>query len=219
MPGGFSNKPKILRGAFVEYGLSVPPLTVVFQFNPEKLTRNRSVDFGKEALRRFHQKAEYANLIKLQREQITDVKEEVINLEIRLDATDRMDDGDAIAGQYGIAPQLSTLEQMAYPKNESILGSIALGKMKGYSFTERANPPIIIFIWGKQRLLPVNITSLNITEQEFNTELNPVRATVSVSLTVIEGLSGIYRNTMLTKEVMAGLNTSAIDPTKVIIPS
>lgn len=34
MSGGFKNKPKILSGAFVEYGLSIPPLIVVFQFNP-----------------------------------------------------------------------------------------------------------------------------------------------------------------------------------------
>ena len=38
MPGGFKNKPKILRGAFVEFGLSIPPLFVVFQFNPVHLT-------------------------------------------------------------------------------------------------------------------------------------------------------------------------------------
>ena len=34
MADGFPNKPKILRGAFVEFGLSLPPLFVVFQFNP-----------------------------------------------------------------------------------------------------------------------------------------------------------------------------------------
>src|SRR5690606_22674403 len=39
MPSGFQNQPKILRGAFVEYGLSIPPLFVVFQFNPVQLSR------------------------------------------------------------------------------------------------------------------------------------------------------------------------------------
>jgi hypothetical protein len=43
---GFSNKPKKLRGAFVEYGLSIPPLFVVFQFNPEQLTRSRSINIA-----------------------------------------------------------------------------------------------------------------------------------------------------------------------------
>jgi hypothetical protein len=46
MPSGFPNKPKILRGAFVEYGLSLPPLVVVFQFNPLQLTRNRSLTYS-----------------------------------------------------------------------------------------------------------------------------------------------------------------------------
>ena len=43
---GFTNKPKILRGAFVEYGLSIPPLFVVFQFNPVQLTRNRGLTYA-----------------------------------------------------------------------------------------------------------------------------------------------------------------------------
>ncbi len=30
-----TTSPKILRGAFIEYGISLPPLFVVFQFNPE----------------------------------------------------------------------------------------------------------------------------------------------------------------------------------------
>jgi len=46
MSDGFPNKPKILRGAFVEFGLSLPPLVVVFQFNPLQLTRNRSLTFA-----------------------------------------------------------------------------------------------------------------------------------------------------------------------------
>ena len=45
MPGGFRNQPKISRGAFVEYGLSIPPLAVVFQFNPLQLSRSRSQSF------------------------------------------------------------------------------------------------------------------------------------------------------------------------------
>ena len=32
MADGFGNRPRILRGAFVEYGLAVPPSMVVFQF-------------------------------------------------------------------------------------------------------------------------------------------------------------------------------------------
>ena len=33
---------EILRGAFVEFGLSLPPLIVVFQFNPLTISRSRT---------------------------------------------------------------------------------------------------------------------------------------------------------------------------------
>lgn len=230
MSGGFSNKPKILRGAFVEYGLSIPPLFVVFQFNPVQLTRNRSLSFavpggaqGGQAmsLRKFHQDSD--SLTDLRDAQVVTVQEEVIGFEIRLDATDKLNDGDAITGQFGITPQLSTLELMGHPKDESLIGK-ALSSLLGsssnaFSFTKSANPPMILFIWGRKRVVPVNINSLNITELEFSTDLNPVRATVSVNLTVIEGPNLPYTYTKAMKEAMSVLNSANIGSiTDVIIP-
>ncbi|MCP4545435.1 MAG: hypothetical protein GY835_03075, partial [bacterium] len=189
--GSFSNQPKILRGAFVEYGLSIPPLFVVFQFNPVRLTRRRSQSFsvpgsvqraerelaqreGREAswlsLRDYHQR--YEDLADLRDAQQVAVQEEAINFEIRLDATDKLDEGDAITGQFGIAPQLATLELMVHPKEESLLGAALgslLGASDGFSFSRAENPPMILFIWGLKRVLPVNINSINITETEFST--------------------------------------------------
>src|SRR5262245_33919203 len=137
MPDGFPNKPKILRGAFVEFGLSLPPLVVVFQFNPLQLTRNRSLTFAvpnppppagtaqtpsatqTRTLRQFH--GQFSDLLDLQKKQLVTVQEQAINFDIRLDATDKLNDGDTITEQFGIAPQISTLEQMVYPKDESLL--------------------------------------------------------------------------------------------------
>ena len=74
MSDGFPNKPKILRGAFVEFGLSLPPLIVVFQFNPLQLTRNRALTFAANgtstggSIRDFHGK--YKDLLDLRREQL-----------------------------------------------------------------------------------------------------------------------------------------------------
>lgn len=244
MSGGFSNKPKILRGAFVEYGLSLPPLCVVFQFNPIQLTRNRSLTYTmpgetqKEnktdaktveqsnvstSLRKSHQKEEYVDLNKLQDAQIVTVQEETIGLEIRLDATDMLNEGDIITEQFGISPQLATLELMVYPKKESLLGK-ALSSLPGassraFSFTKLKNPPLILFIWGRKRVLPVNISSMNITETEFSTDLNPIRATVAVNLTVIEGLNPAFMYTKSRKEAMSVLNLANIASiADVIIP-
>ena len=214
---GFLNKPKILRGAFVEYGLSIPPLFVVFQFNPVQLTRNRALsyaapDSAQDSLRDFHKQHELDDIQALQ---VVDVGEETIGFEIRLDATDKLNEGDAITGQFGIAPQLSTLELMVLPKEESLLGK-ALG---GFSFTRQPSPPLMLFVWGRSRVLPVNISSLNITEILYSPDLTPTRATVNVNLTVIEGKSPPYRYTKAMKEAMSVLNLANItDIANVVIP-
>ena len=151
------------------------------------------------------------------------VQEESIGFEIRLDATDKLNDGDAITSQFGIAPQLATLELMVHPKDESLLGK-ALSSLLGsssnaFSFTKGPNPPMILFIWGRKRVLPVNINSLNITETEFSTDLNPIRATAAVNLTVIEGPNLPYTYTKAMKEVMSVLNLANIGSiTDVVIP-
>jgi len=235
MTGGFRNKPKILRGAFVEYGLSLPPLIVPFQFNPVDLKRNRNLTFsgtnaptppagsGKAgetttvasaSLRQFHHQHKFSDLLELQRNQKVTVQEESIQFEMRLDATEKLEEGDPLATEFGIMPQLSSLELMLYPKKESLLGS-----HHGFRFTRGENPPMILFIWGRKRVLPVNINSMNITETEFSTDLNPIRATLSVSLTVIEGPNPVFSYTKAMKEAMSGLNLSNIaNITDVVIP-
>lgn len=223
---GFSNKPKILRGAFVEYGLSIPPLFVVFQFNPDKLTRNRTLTFkppnevGTSKLRGFHQ--EQLDLLTIRDRQQVELEEETISFEIRLDATDKLDEGDALVEQFGIAPQLAALEMMVHPKGENILEIVLgplLSSLSGFSFTSKENPPMVLFIWGRKRVLPVNINSMNVTETEFSTDLNPLRATVSVSLKVIEGPNPPYIYSKAMKEVMTVLNLANItDIANVMIP-
>lgn len=241
MPSGFPNTPKILRGAFVEYGLSLPPLAVVFQFNPVQLSRSRRQNFSfpsswqhaeykaaenenREArwltLREYHQ--QFKDLKKLRDAQQVTIEAESISFEIRLDATDKLDEGDFITEQFGVAPQLATLELMMYPKKESLLGQLVQfgsNKDKGHSFTDKENPPMILFIWGRKRVLPVNINSMNVTETEFSTDLNPIRATVSVDLTVIEGPNMPYHYSKAMKEAMSVLNLANItEIAHVVIP-
>lgn len=247
MSGGFSNRPKILRGAFVEFGLSIPPLIVPFQFNPVQLTRNRSLTFSvpnapataavegeteearrrrlaarQSSLRDFHQREEFSDLLELQEQQQVRVQEESISFEIRLDATDKLDEGDVLTEQFGIMPQLCTLELMVYPKGESLLGAALgslLGSSGGFSFTRGENPPMILFIWGRKRVLPVNVNSMNITETEFSTDLNPIRATVAMNLTVIEGPNPVFKYSKAMKEAMSVLNLANLtDIADVVIP-
>jgi hypothetical protein len=236
MSVGFTNQPKILHGAFVEYGQSLPRLSVEFQFNPEKISRKRSLSFsgtgshqGPEgesgtdqamkaatSIRDFH--GEYEDLIELRDAQQVSVQPETISFEIRLDATDKLNEGDPITEQLGISPQLATLELMTHPKQESRLAAF-LGKTPGFSYSVKDNPPMILFIWGRKRALPVNINSFDITETEFNANLDPIRATVSVSLTVIEGPNQTYLCAKAMREQSAVVNLrSTVNIAHMVIP-
>ena len=243
---GFPNKPKILRGAFIEAGLSIPPLFVVFQFNPEQVTRSHSLSFnprnrtqecppcpgenrprpysgGRDSLRKIHHDAESLDAIREQQQ--VDFQEESISFDIRLDATDKLNKRDPITGLFGLSPQISTLESMVSPKSDTPFGAISsllgLGSESGLRYTgENEKPPMILFIWGLKRVLPVNINSMSITESEFSTDLNTTRATVSVSLTAIEGNNLPYAYTRAAREVMTTLNLANIaDLTNIAIPA
>jgi hypothetical protein len=45
--------------------------------------------------------------------------------------------------------------------------------------------PLTLFVWSKQRIIPVRITDLSITEEAFDIGLNPLRAKVSLSMKVL----------------------------------
>jgi hypothetical protein len=229
MANPITDFPKGTRGAFVEHTQNKPRLVLPFQFNPVQLQRSRSLsysvagqpkndfsgdateksrqrakDLGQSALQELHQNQ--GNLDLLRKAQLVQVQEESISLEIRLDATDRLSVGDHDAEQFGVAPQLAILEQMIYPEDQTMLGKqraqLAQQSDK-YSYTKSPNPPVILFVWGKRPAVPVNINSMNITESEFNIDLYPIRVTVAVQLTVIEGANTLFKDAMKWRESLA----------------
>jgi contractile injection system tube protein len=226
MPSGFSNQAKILRGAFVEFGVSQPPLIVAFQFNPVTITRTRSARVnqadtpGKNRASNedFIKQVSADKLFKdLRNGQNIIVAPQTLGFDIRLDATDKLNDGDPMAQQFGIAPQLSTLELMMLPKNQSLLG----GSARSFSFADEAkNPPVTLFIWGRKKVMPVNIKNMTIKEEEFSIDLHPIRATVTVSLEVIEGPNAPFLYTKAMTEAMSLLNpANVVDLANAIVPA
>src|SRR4249920_1115653 len=113
--GDFALRPdKLLKGAFVEYGLSLPPIAFAFQFNPETLSRGRTASYtpagadgSAGAGCREGSEAQQRSCLA----QVT-VSEETIGLTLQLDATDDLDDGQTLPREFGIGPQLSALELM-----------------------------------------------------------------------------------------------------------
>jgi hypothetical protein len=78
---------------------------------------------------------------------------------------------------------------------------------------------MVLFVWGRKKVLPVNLTSMKIKEEEFSTDLNPIRATIGVSLTVIEGPNDPYLYSKGMKEAMSALNLANLtEVANVIVP-
>lgn len=234
----FSNQPKILRGAFVEFGISVPPLIVVFQFNPVTITRTRRASVRAPSTPEALEPARNVSLLGQLSSggagslvqfrpagQTIRVEPEQLSFDVRLDATDKLNDGDTITEQFGVAPQLATLESMMLPKTQSVLGaavsSLLGGAQDNFAFFDDAlDPPVILFVWGRKKILPVNITSMQIREEEFSTDLNPTRVIVGVSLEVIEGPNAPYLYSKTMQEVMALLNLANIgDLANTMVPA
>lgn len=206
----------LLRGAFVEYGLSLPPLAFAFQFNPESLSRNRTATFqaaGADGDAMDGVCSESSEEEQRSRLAEVSVTSESIGLTLQLDATDDLNDGDGLTQQFGIGPQLSVLELMIYPKTDQLFG-LPLGNLLGgsdqFGAAQAKFLPILLFIWGRKRVLPVIMKSLQITEQEFFPDLNPKRAQVAVQLQVLEGFNPPYLYTHAWRMALATMNLANV---------
>jgi hypothetical protein len=45
--------------------------------------------------------------------------------------------------------------------------------------------PLTLFVWSKERIIPVKITEFSITEEMFDSSLNPIQAKVSLGMRVL----------------------------------
>ena len=178
----------LLRGALIEYGTSLIgpiPNVVIFQFNPESLSRSLQIPPRPTGatLRETTQAGEKTF--------------EKITFKAHFSAVNMLDEGKVLATLFGIGPQLAALEKMVLPsaKIAGLIGAAidaigdALGgggaKDKPAQPIPREKYPRILFIWGLTRVLPVTIDSMSISELEYDPLLNPTRAEVDITLSVI----------------------------------
>jgi hypothetical protein len=212
-----ANQPRLLKGALVDAEqLAVPPLIVPFQFNPETLSRRRSVYLPAPSSRRGREDSLPADLSL--EVQDTVVEPETISMDIRLDATDALERDDPVAVEFGVLPALSALELMITPRSETPLGGL-LGAGVDFGFGDRQVTPVVIFVWGRQRLFPVRMTQMDIEEVEYNANLSPTRVTVGLSMQVLGGGNPFQRYTLAQRSLLATLNArSAADLARSIVP-
>jgi len=187
------NTIRFLKGAFVEAppGKSGALQPIYFQFNPETVERTKSGTWTSAQSQR--QKADDASINNsFQKFKGKNVKAgyvpspEKISLTLRLDSREKsfLDPSGAQAYEsQGILPDLSALESLM--KKVDINDSVA-GSNNSPTLVRTKQIPLVLFLWGGFRVIPVTILSMTITEQQFDHLLNPIRAEIRVSLQVLE---------------------------------
>jgi hypothetical protein len=198
----FPNSPRLLKGALIGVDLFNPLASVVvFQYNPDTMTRRlepRAVGGEGEQGEAFR---------------LAGPPKETITLSVEIDATDQLEAANPLAVATGVSPTLSALEMMLYPKSALVIANSILAAI-GTVEVLPADGPMILFVWGPTRVLPVRVTSLTITEEAYDTLLNPIRAKAEVSLSVLSYSdlkitspgNALFLVHQTTKEVMATTN-------------
>ena len=73
---------------------------------------------------------------------------------------------------------------LIYPKSKWVIDTTNRLQQGEMEILPPKAPPTFL-VWGKWRVLPVSLTSFSITEQMYDSNLNPIRAEVSLGLRVL----------------------------------
>jgi hypothetical protein len=200
---------KTAKGMLVEYALSLPPLVLEFEFNPETLTRSRTVSFDASAL----PIADFVTPGESNRiGQAASAAAETISFDILLDATDKLADPGhpmhAVALVSGVEPEIATLRSMLEPKVNGPGPFQMMSALSGngaHAHERDEHLSVLLFVWGTH-ILPVFCTSLSIEEQAHLPLLKPYRAKASISLQVLESTNPFYQVEQVQRMIMAAAN-------------
>ena len=173
-----SASPKLIKGGLVvlDPASGAMKRTIALQYNPDTVSRSYQVQgVGGEG------GGERAQPFRLKGPAIESIKVEAV-----IDATDALDQPDQNANivRFGIAPHLAVLEALVNPTT-SELDTLASLSRSGTLEILPPEAPLVLFVWSANRVVPVRVTELSITEEAFDPLLNPIRARVSLGLRVM----------------------------------
>jgi hypothetical protein len=184
MPSQSPLRPKLLKGALAVYPThtpgSQPTSLIVFQFNPETMKRT---------LAHRAPPAPTAGATGSAKEDVLRVAGpplETISLTVDMHAADQLAEPEqnGVVAEDGLHPALATLELLMYPPTVNALAieqQAAAGKVQ----VNPADLPLVLLVWGKSRVVPVKLTGFSISEEAFDTRLNPIAAKVELGMQVL----------------------------------
>jgi len=169
--------PRLVRGGIV----LVDPTTgqvrrvIAMQYNPDTLTRSLQ---PQAVAGDGHDRSQALRL--------KGPPVETIKLDAEIDATDQLEFPDSNPGavELGVAPQIAALETILYPASATLVANDSL-QSSGTLEISPVETPLALFVWSRQRVVPVRVTDLTVTEEAFDAQLNPLRAKVSLSMRVL----------------------------------
>ena len=172
----FPGSPRILKGGIVliDPDSSQVLRVITLQYNPDSITRSLQV----QAMGASGDRSE---VLRLKGPPV-----ETIKLDAEIDASDQLEfpDQNPVTTQSGVFAQLAALETMIYPTSAQLNANDTLAQIGTLEIIPMETP-LALFVWSQTRILPVRVTELSITEEAFDTALNPIRAKVSLGLRVL----------------------------------
>ncbi len=196
--------PRLLHGAIVGLDPFNPVASVIaFQYNPDSMTRRLEGRFSG---------SEQADRGEAQR--IQGPPRETITLAVEFDEADHPPGG---RGPFsGVQAPLAALEMLLYPKTASVIANM-VAAAAGSIEVLAPRAPLTLFVWGPARVLPVRVSGMTITEQQYDTLLNPTRAKVDLTLSVLSYHDlkitnpgqAIFLAHQVTKELLAASNATS----------
>ncbi|MFO0869865.1 MAG: hypothetical protein U0935_13105 [Pirellulales bacterium] len=178
-----------LAGGF----LGALPNIIVFQYNPAELARSLQ--------QRRAPACGGGEPTQAEAFRVDGPPQETITLKAEFDGGDLALDGNPVVPFVGIRPALAALELLLYAKDQQLANPLAAVAPAGSFGIPPDELPLVLFVWGPGRVLPVRLTALNIREQEFDGLLNPLRAEVDLTLEIQKRLPadhaarGVYNYT------------------------
>jgi hypothetical protein len=154
---------------------SIVSRVIILQYVPDTLTRTlQAQGMGGEQTDR-------SEVLRLKGPAV-----ETLKLDAEIDATDQLEVAQpgAVVLQSGIFPQLAALETILYPPASLLVSNHSMAA-SGMLEILPMESPLTLFVWSSSRIVPVRITEFSITEEAFDTKLNPIRAKVSLGMRVL----------------------------------
>ncbi|MFQ6027317.1 MAG: hypothetical protein ACE5Q6_07480 [Dehalococcoidia bacterium] len=194
--------------AYESQFLGPVPNIIVFQYNPEQLSRRLDHRTPSPEPSNVGAAREDAS-------RVLGPPVEAIDLTVVLNAADQLEEPvlHPYVVQHGLHPALAALELLLYPESSQVLLTNTLARA-GEAQISPADVPLVLFVWGPSRVVPVRLTSFSITEEAFDQNLNPIQAKVDLSMRVLTYMElketslgyNAYLATQVQKEVLARFN-------------